>query len=217
MKKIAVLYSGCGHKDGAEISEVVSIFIALSNLNVYFDCFSLNKDVAVFNHLTQSLEINEKRNMLVESARISRGKSKDLKELSVNDYDALVIAGGFGVALNLSNWTTLKTSLEIDEVISRTIVSFFEENKPIGAICIAPILLAGSLKGKNITMTLGPESDDCKRIREMGFEVIECPSDDFITDRDHKILTTPAFMHNTNFGIVFRGISKMCCELVEMA
>ncbi|MBL7556334.1 MAG: isoprenoid biosynthesis glyoxalase ElbB [Bdellovibrionaceae bacterium] len=217
MKKIAVLYSGCGHKDGAEVTEVVSVLANLDLAKAKVTCFSLNKDVPVTNHLTQTTSKTETRNMLVEAARISRGQIQELNSLVVSDFDALVIAGGFGTALHFCNWASMGIECTVDTDVNRAILDFHKAEKPIAAVCIAPILLAKCLAGKGITITLGPKSDNFNQLKRWDVDVVECPVNDFITDRDNKIITTPAFMHNTSFGPVFNGIGNMIKELVEMA
>lgn len=217
MKKIAVLFSGCGNKDGAEVTEVVSLLTNLSLLNTKITCFSLDKDVFVTNHLTNTTSKTEKRNMLAEAARISRGQIQELNSLVLADFDAIAIAGGMGAALHFCNWAEKGMGCEVDPDVERVITEFYSSQKPIAAVCIAPILLAKCLAGRGISITLGPKSENFKSLTKWNVEVVECPPDDFITDRDHMILTTPAFMHDTEFGPVFTGISKMVKELVEMA
>lgn len=217
MKKIAVLYSGCGNKDGAEVTEVVSLLVNLDLAGVRVTCFSLNKEIPVTNHLTKKTSQTETRNMLTEAARISRGQIQELNSLVVADFDALAIAGGYGAVLHFSNWAEKNMSCVVDPEVDRVIKGFFELQKPIAAVCIAPILLAKCLAGNGINITLGPKSDTFRELKRWEVEVVECPADDFITDRDNKIITTPAFMHETSFGPVFIGISRMVKELVEMA
>lgn len=217
MKKIAVLYSGCGNKDGAEVTEVVSLLACLDLAGVQVTCFSLDMDIPVTNHLTKTTNKAETRNMLAEAARISRGQIQELNSLVVNDFDALAIAGGFGNALHFSNWAEKGMAFTVEPDVDRVIKGFYQQQKPIGAVCIAPILLAKCLAGKGINITLGPKSDTFNELKRWEVDVVECPVDDYITDRDNKIITTPAFMHDSSFGPVFTGISRMVKELVEMA
>lgn len=217
MKKIAFLFSGCGHKDGAEITETVSVLVSLQQLGAKVTCFSLNKDVPVTNHLTDSKSATEKRNMMFEAARITRGQIQELNSLVVSDFDALVIAGGMGAALHFCTWAEKGMECEVDPDVQRVVTEFYDTQTPIAAICIAPIVLAKCLSGKGITITLGPKSEKFASLKRWNVEVVECPVDDFITDRDHKIITTPAFMHEANFGQVAAGINSMIKELVEMA
>lgn len=217
MKKIAVLYAGCGHKDGAEVTEVVSLLANLDLAGVKVTCFSLDKNVPVTSHLIQTTSKTETRNMLAEAARISRGQIQELNSLVVSDFDALVIGGGFGVALHFCTWASMGMACTVEPDVDRVIKEFYQEQKPIGAVCIAPILLAKCLAGKGITITLGPKSDKFNELKRWDVEVVECPVEDFITDRGNKIITSPAFMHDTSFGPVFTGIGHMVKELVEMA
>jgi len=114
---VAVILSGTGVQDGSEVTEAVSFMIALSANNVKFQCFAPNKDQhEVINHLTGE-KTTEKRNMLVESARIARGEVKDLAELKVEEFHGVVLPGGFGVAKNLSNYASAKDKFTIDPTV----------------------------------------------------------------------------------------------------
>jgi len=80
MKKFAVVLSGCGVFDGAEIHEAVFTFWAIKKHGADYQAFAPNVDqYHVVNHMTGD-EMPEKRNVLVESARIVRGEIKDLKK-----------------------------------------------------------------------------------------------------------------------------------------
>ena len=73
MKKVAVILSGCGVFDGAEIHESVLTLLAIERAGANYQCFAPNIDqFHVVNHLTGE-EMPEVRNMMVESARIARG------------------------------------------------------------------------------------------------------------------------------------------------
>ena len=217
MKKIALLFSGCGHKDGAEVIEVVSLLVGLNKHKVEVTAFSLDMEVFVTNHLSQKTSETEKRNMLIEAARITRGKIQDLNSLVVNDFDGLAIAGGFGAALYFSNWAKKGSQCEVHPEVKRVISEFYQQEKPIAAVCIAPVLLAKVLGNQGITITVGNDKEAAFEIQKTGAKVQECPVDDFITDRDHRVITTPAFMYDTTFDQVFSGIQKLVNEFVEMA
>ncbi len=217
MKKIALLFSGCGHKDGAEITEVVSLLVGLNQYKAKVLPFSLDYLVPVTNHLTKKTDNEKKRNMLEEAARITRGEIHDLSSLVVRDFDALVIAGGFGAALHFSNWAEKGSQCEVHEEVKRVIKEFYQQEKPIGAVCIAPVLLAKVLGSHKINITLGDDEKVAAEVRKTGAVVETCPVDDYITDRDHRIITTPAFMYDASYDQVFKGINALCKELVEMA
>ena len=93
-KKVAVILSGCGNKDGAEIHESVLTLWAIHKHGAEFQCFAPNiSQHHVLNFITGQ-EMAEERNVLVESARIARGNIKDLADYKADDFDALVMPGG---------------------------------------------------------------------------------------------------------------------------
>ncbi len=217
-KKIALILSGCGHRDGSEIAEAVSLMISLGQAGADFFCFAPDMNITPIDHLTgEPLTNGEKRNLLQESARIARGQVKDLTELKVSDFDGLAIAGGRGAATHLSNWSSAGAKATVLPEIKRIITEFYEAEKPIGAVCIAPTLLACVLGKKRITLTVGTDSEAVAEVQKTGAQHVPCPADDFITDRDHKIITTPAYMGPAKPFEIFKGISGLANELVEMS
>lgn len=217
MKKIAVVLSGCGHLDGSEITEAVSLNIALHQAGAEVFFFAPNLEFPAMNHNTHQAT-SEKRNALNESARIARGAIKDLSVLQVQDFDALAFPGGFGAAKNLCNWAEKGAHCDVHPDVRRVILDFHRESKPIGAACIAPVLLARVLGDKKITVTVGEEGNTSTEIKKTGSHHEECPVDDYISDRESKIVTTPAYMYsNAKPHEVFKGIFGMAHELVEWA
>lgn len=217
MKNVAVVLSGCGHKDGAEITEAVSALIALSQSGAKYEIFAPNLDFHPTNHLTSEKSSKELRNCLAEAARIGRGDAKDLKDLQEKNFDALLFPGGFGAALHLSDWAHKGSKAQVHPEVQRVILAFHKASKPIGAICIAPTLVAKVLGSENITVTIGNNLETAKEIEKTGAQHVECPVEDYITDRLHKIITTPAYMCEAQPHQVFKGISGLISELVEMA
>lgn len=217
MKKIAVVLSGCGHLDGSEITESVSLLIGLSQAGADVTCFAPNIENLIADHTTHKIT-SEKRNVLIEAARITRGKIHNLSELAAKNFDALAFPGGFGVAKNLSDWAEKGSKCEVHAEVQRIIKEFYTASKPIGAACIAPILLARVLGNKNITVTIGEDTETAAEIQKTGAHHENCPVDDYISDRENKIVTTPAYMYgNAKPHEVFKGIFGMAHELVEWA
>lgn len=217
MKKIAVVIAGCGHQDGAEITETVSLLIALHKAGAQVECFAPNQDFEVVNHISRSAT-GEKRNVLIEAARICRGKIADLETLNSKDFDALCFAGGSGVAKNLCSWASEGAKCSVNPAVEKNILEFFEQSKPIGAICIAPVLLAKVLGKKKVTITIGDDPNVIAEIKKTGAQHEECPVDDYLTDRECKVVTTPAYMYdNASPHHVFEGIFGLAHELVEWA
>ncbi len=217
MKHIAVVLSGCGHKDGAEITEAVSTIIALSQAGAKYEVFAPNFDFHPINHLTSHSDSEKLRNCLIEAARIARGEAKDLAALHQKNFDAVVFPGGFGAALHLSTWGHKGSKCQVHPEVERVIKEFHKSSKPIGAICIAPTLVAKVLGAENVTVTIGNDKEVADEIRKTGAQHVDCPVEDYITDRLHKVITTPAYMYDTEPHKVFKGISGLIKELVEMA
>ncbi|MCB0384069.1 MAG: isoprenoid biosynthesis glyoxalase ElbB [Bdellovibrionales bacterium] len=215
MKNVAVVLSGCGFKDGAEITEAVSALIALSEFGANYQVFAPNLDITSTNHLKDSS--GETRNVMVESARIARGNVQDIKTLKPDQFDALVFPGGFGAALHLCNWAQNGSGCTVNPEVEQTIKTFHSQSKPIGAICIAPALIARVLGGKGVTVTIGTDKETAQEIGKTGAQHVECAVDDYVTDREHKVITTPAYMYDAKPHQVFTGVRKAIKELVEMA
>lgn len=217
MKKIAVVLSGCGHRDGSEITESVSLLIALHQAGADVSCFAPDIEIPVTNHITGQPQ-DEKRRLLVEAGRIARGKIQSLDKLNVKDFDALAFPGGYGAAKNLCNWAEKGAKCDVNPDVKRVILDFHNASKPIAALCIAPVLLARVLGDKKITLTIGDDKETIAEIQKTGALHEECPVDDYITDRESKIVTTPAYMYgNAKPNEVFKGIFGLAHELVEWA
>jgi enhancing lycopene biosynthesis protein 2 len=217
VKKIAVVLSGCGYLDGTEITEAVSTLICLSELGADVKCFAPSVEFQAFNHFDKT-DAGQTRNSLIESARIARSEVSNITELKEKDFDAVVFPGGFGAAKNLSDWATKGSAAYINKEVSRVIRQFHKAIKPIGAICIAPAVVAKVLGEENVTVTIGEDTVTAAEIEKTGARHSKCAVDDYISDRDHKVLTTPAYMYeNAKPSEVFNGIRRMLIELVEMA
>ncbi|MFP5520116.1 MAG: isoprenoid biosynthesis glyoxalase ElbB [Bdellovibrionia bacterium] len=218
MKKVAVVLAGCGHQDGAEITETVSLIIALNQAGAQVSFFApADVNFAVIDHTTGAIT-SEQRNVLTEAARITRGQIHDLAKLKPQEHDALCFAGGSGVAKNLCNWASAGAKCSVHPDVTKVILEFYEASKPIGAICIAPVLLAKVLGSKRVTVTIGNDPTTAAEISKTGAHHEVCPVDDYITDRETKVVTTPAYMYtDAKPHLIFKGIQGLAHELVEWA
>lgn len=217
VKKVAVVLAGCGNKDGAEITEAVSTLIALSEAGAQYEMFAPDIDFAATNFLT-SQPSGETRNVMKEAARIARGKIRDLKTLNARDFDAVAFPGGYGAALHLCTWASDGAKCKVNAEAERVIKEFYTEEKPIAAICIAPALVARVLGPKGVTLTIGNDIETATEIAKTGARHENCGVDDFCTDRDHRVITTPAYMYAEAKPFeVYTGIRSAIRELVEMA
>ncbi|WP_434779506.1 isoprenoid biosynthesis glyoxalase ElbB [Neisseria sp. Ec49-e6-T10] len=219
MKNIAVILSGCGFLDGAEIRESVLTLLALDTEKVQYKIFAPNKNQHhVVNHLTGEEVSGSSRNILEESARIARGKIEDIKTLNINDFDALVIPGGFGVAKNLCSFAFDGSKASVDEQVTATIKGFNLANKPIGAICIAPALVALTLGAKHPTLTIGQDEATANELEKLGAKHQVCVTSDCVVDEQNKIITTPAYMDDPeNLADVYAGITKLIKNVIKLA
>lgn len=218
MKKIGVLLSGCGHRDGSEIHEATFALLAIDEAKCEAHCFSpQGPQATVRNHVTGE-EVNEKRDMLVEAARIARGKIRDIIAVRASDIDALVIPGGTGAALNLSSYFAEGINCTVHAEAQRIIGEMLEAKKPIGGICIAPAMIAKVLqdKGINATLTLGSEGELLESLKGMGQTPKACAAIDCVIDAKHKIVSTPAYINAKSIGEVRMGISKLVDAIAAM-
>ncbi len=216
MKKIAIVLSGCGHKDGSEITETVSTLIALGQNQATATYFGPDKSVPCVEHIED--QPCGERSILSESTRITRSPVLPINELNPDDYDGIVFPGGFGAALHLSSWANEGAKCQVLPDVVRVIQGFHSQSKPIGAMCVAPVLIAKVLGGEDVTITVGSDAETISEIEKTGSHHEICDVTDYITDRANKVVTTPAYMYkNARPEQVFMGISGMIKELVEMA
>ena len=212
--KIAVILSGCGNKDGAEIHESVMTLWAIHKHGAEYQCFAPDiEQHHVLNFITNQ-EMNEKRNVLVESARIARGNIKDLKTYNVNDFDALIIPGGLGVAKNLSTFAFEGPDCTVNEDVVRAVKETAAQNKPIGALCIAPAIIAKILG--DVVVTIGQDPATEAAIVKMGANHQQTTHGEIIVDRQHKIVTTPCYMLDAKVDQIGEGAEKLIMAVLEM-
>ena len=214
-RTVAVVLSGSGVYDGTEIHEAVLTLLSLDNAGAEAVMYAPNVDQAhVINHLTGDV-MDETRNVLVESARIARGKVSDLAELTASDADALVFPGGFGGAKNLCTFAFHGTDMTVNEEVERVIAAFRAAGKPIGFICITPALAAKVIPG--VRITLGCEGDAPAAARVMGAIHEETSVDQIVIDDAHNVVSTAAYMLGPWVGSVARGIDALVLEVLSRA
>ena len=219
MKKIGVILSGCGVYDGAEIHESVITLLAIDKLGAEALCMAPNKNqMHIVNHLTGAVEEGETRNVLVESARIARGQIRDMKDVTAKDFDALILPGGFGAAKNLCDFAVKGVDCVVDPEVRRLVLETLAAKKPVGAICIAPALLAaiqGDGKGRP-RVTVGTDKSTAQAIGAMGACHVECQVEEFVVDTENKIVTTPAYMLAKRISEAAEGIEKLVKEVIRL-
>jgi enhancing lycopene biosynthesis protein 2 len=216
MKKVAVILSGCGVFDGAEIQETVLSLLALEQNDAQWQCFAPDIDQHhVIDHRTGE-PMNETRNVLTEASRIVRGEILPLTDLNVDVFDALLVPGGFGAAKNLSDFAYNGDPVQVHQDMFAVCQAFMRAEKPAGYMCIAPIMIP-QIYPKGVKGTIGNEPDIAAAFNRMGGEHIDCPVSDYVLDQRHHLLSTPAYMLATSVSDAASGINRMVKKLVELA
>jgi len=213
-KKFAVILSGCGVFDGSEIHEATLTLLAISKLNCDYDIYAPDiEQYHVINHLTGEV-MNEKRNVLVESARIARGKIQPLKKLDMTQYDALVLPGGYGAAKNLSTFAIDGENMKVLPEVEKAILSAAKHNKVIGAFCISPVILSKVLG--NIALTIGKDINLAKTLENWGSKHVNTSHTEVAVDPDNKIVTSPCYMLESSIAQIYDGIENSIRAMLKM-
>lgn len=217
MARVGVILSGCGVQDGSEIHESVLTLLALDEAGAEVVCAAPNKpQTRVVNHCSGK-EVKESRNVLVESARIARGKIRDLATVHAKDLDAVILPGGYGAALNLCDFATSGANASVDPEVGRLLKEMHAAGKPIGAICIAPALLAALFGSEGVRLTIGTDQGTAKTLQQMGAEHVACPVDRLVVDEKNRVVTSPAYMLAESIKDLKAGITKVVAEVLKLA
>ncbi len=216
MKKIAVILSGSGVFDGAEIHESVLALHAVEKQGASWHCFAPNIDqLHVINHKTGE-EMDERRNVLVEAARIERGNIEDVAKLNAEEYDALLVPGGFGAAKNLTDFAVSGAECSINTHVASACRAFAQANKPAGYLCIAPTIIP-MIYGQGVKGTIGNDEATAAAFNALGGEHVDCDVSDIVVDEQNLVLSTPAYMLAESISQAASGIDKLVERLVKLA
>lgn len=212
---VAVVLSGCGVYDGSEIHEAVLTLLALDRNGAAYQCFA--PDVPqhhVIDHTTGQ-PTAETRNVLVESARIARGKIKDLKAFDAAAFDAVVFPGGFGAAKNLSSFAFDGPDCTVNPDVERAIQAMRRAGKPIGALCISPAVMAKVLGG--VELTIGSDAGTAAALERMGARHRTATHGEVVVDRAARLATTPCYMLDATIGQIADGADAVVKAVLELA
>jgi len=219
MPKVGVILSGSGVFDGSEIHEAVITLLTIERREADYVCMApdLNQ-MHTIDHLTGNECEGDQRNVLVESARIARGDIKDIKDVSAGEIDALIIPGGFGAAKNLCDFAVKGADCEVNADVKELVLNMNKAGKPIGAMCIAPALLAKVFEGSDVkpTLTIGTDKQTAEAIEKMGAIHNDCSVDDIVVDYENGIVTTPAYMLAKGISEAGTGIERLVEEVLAM-
>lgn len=213
-KKVGVILSGCGFRDGAEIQESVLTLLAIEKQNAEYLCFAPDiEQHHVTNHLTGK-NSDESRNVLVESARIARGKISPLSDFKPSDVDGLILPGGFGAATNLSTFAFEGVACTVNEEVASAVRGMVEAKKPIGALCIAPAIMAKLLDG--VELTIGGDKGTAEALEGMGAKHKNAGFSDIVIDEKYRLVTTPCYMLDSKVTYVAEGAENLVKAVLAM-
>ncbi len=213
-KKFAVVLAGCGNKDGAEIQESVLTLLAIDKEGHTYHCFAPDIDqFRVLNFLTNQ-ELKEKRNVLVESARIARSKIQPLSQFNPADFDILILPGGSGVAYNLCSYALKGPDMEVQADVKQAVISMHQAQKPIGALCIAPVILAKLIPG--VHLTFGQDQKANAAFAASGVKTTDTKPQEIVIDTTNKVVSTPCYMVDARISDLATGIEKCVKALAAL-
>ena len=214
MKKVAVILAGCGTIDGSEINETVTLLLALDQHDIEYQAFAPDAYQAeVWNHATGK-RAEERRNMLVEAARIVRGNILSLNKFNADDFDALLFPGGSGAAKNIFTYAYDGINFKVNKEVEKAIRDIHAQGKPIGAMCIAPLMVAKVIGNVNVTMGSG-ECRQAKELAMIGCKHTETTHGGVAIDKENKIYSTPCFMLDARLKDVYQGAWNLVEEMIK--
>lgn len=211
--KFAVVLAGSGVFDGSEIHEATLSLYAIMKNGGEYEIFApdINQH-HVINHITGE-EMNESRNVLIEASRINRGNIKNLKEFRPDNFDAILLPGGFGAAKNLSTFAFDGPNCKVNGDVENAIRGMKQQNKPIGALCISPVIVTKVLD--NVEVTIGQDKDTAKAIESMGGKHKTTNHGEVAVDKQNKVFTTPCYMLDANILQIAEGADNVVKAMME--
>ena len=216
-RKVGVILSGCGFLDGSEIHEAVLTLLCLDELGATAVCMApRGPQQHVVDH-ERSAPYGESRDILREAARIARGRIQDIARVSAQQLDAVVLPGGYGAAKNLSDFASKGAEAKPHAEVARLLREMHAAKKPIGAICIAPAVVAATL-GRQVqpTLTIGDDAGTAKALTAMGVVHRTCPVTECVIDAKNRIVSSPAYMFDARVRDVAAGIRKLVAAVMAM-
>ena len=214
MKKFAVILAGCGRKDGSEINEAITLLLSIEQHHCEYQCFAPNRpQTEVVDHLTDQ-QTKEERNILTEAARLARSKVRPVEEFKAEDFDALLFSGGYGVAKNLCDYAYKGAEMEVQPDVARAILEMHAAKKPIGGMCIAPVMFARLIP--DVCVTLGNEgTPDADNVRKWGAQHVQTENGDVCADNAELVFTTPAYMLDATLKDVYDGAYNLIDSIID--
>ncbi len=217
-KRVGVVLAGCGFLDGAEIQEATLTLLYLDRRGARVTAMAPDvEQMHVVDHARGEPASGERRAVLAESARIVRGKIVDLATVEAKDLDALILPGGYGAAKNLCTFAVDGTRMKVNPEVERLVRGVKLAGKPLGFICIAPVIAAKLLGELEPKLTIGDDRETARAIEAFGARHVDCKVDQIVVDEKLKIVSTPAYMLGPSIAPVAAGIEKLVSAVLEMA
>jgi len=217
-KRVGVILSGSGFLDGAEIQEATLTLLFLDRRGAKVTAMAPNvAQMHVVDHAKGQPASGEKRNVLAEAARITRGAIADVKTVKASDLDALILPGGYGAAKNLCTFATEGVKLQVNPDVERLVRDMAAAGKPLGFICIAPVIAAKVLGSRKVKLTIGNDPETAAALNALGAIHVDAPVDQIVVDEKNKVVSTPAYMLGPSIAPVSAGIEKLVAAILEMA
>jgi enhancing lycopene biosynthesis protein 2 len=217
-KRVGVVLSGCGHQDGAEIHEATLTLLGIDRRGAVMVAMAPDVDqMHVMDHLTGTPMEQERRNVLSEAARIARGAIRDIAQVKAADLDALIFPGGYGAAKNLCTFAVDGKNMKVNPDVVRLVNEMFAAKKPMGFICIAPVIAAKVLGEQHVSVTIGDDPGTAAAIESFGARHVKRTVDEIEVDAAHKLVSTPAYMLGPSIAPVAAGIDKLVAAVLKMA
>jgi enhancing lycopene biosynthesis protein 2 len=217
-KRVGVLLSGCGFLDGSEIHEATCTLLSLDRRGATLVAMAPDKPQHhVVDHLAKQPQAGAARNVLHEAARIVRGRIAPLAGVTADQLDALILPGGFGAAKNLCSYAFEGAAMKVDPEVERLVRAMRAAHKPLGFICIAPVIAARLFGSDHVRVTIGNDPATAGHVTSWGAEHVECAVDQIVVDQKLTLVSTPAYMYDSWIAPVAAGIDKLVGAVLEMA
>ena len=216
MATIGVLLSGCGVYDGSEIHEATLTLYFLNRAGANVVCLAPDGAFSVISHVTKS-PTGERRDIRTEAARLARGPVADAATIDPASLDGLILPGGIGAVANLCDYVIKGAKATVHPAVAGLIRAVHAAGKPIGAICIAPMVLALVLGAEHPALTIGSDAKTAGILEETGARHVVCRVGDICLDAKLNLVSTPAYMLGPGIADIALGIEKLVDTVLARA
>lgn len=216
-KRVLVILSGCGVRDGSEIHEATLTLLALDRAGAEICCAAPDIPQTQCVDHYRGVSVREDRNVLTESARIARGKIIPLAQVDLSQIDAIILPGGLGAATNLCDFALKSGNVTVEPSVKNILLDAQAAGKPLGFICIAPVIAATLFGSMGVRYTIGTDQGIAARLASTGAVHVETTVTEAAVDPRLKIVSTPAYMLAGRISEVEAGVTALVRELLKMA